>query len=52
MDTVLVLDIDYEVLEDRVTGRRVHIESGRTYHVQNNPPVIEGLDDITGEPLA
>ncbi|WP_443092756.1 adenylate kinase [Candidatus Blochmannia sp. SNP] len=36
---------------NRITGRRIHINSGRTYHIQFNPPKICGLDDITGESL-
>ena len=38
-------------LMDRISGRRVHVPSGRTYHTKYNPPKVEGLDDITGEPL-
>ena len=34
-----------------MSGRRVHPASGRTYHVANNPPKVEGQDDVTGEPL-
>ncbi|MBT8145995.1 MAG: nucleoside monophosphate kinase, partial [Gammaproteobacteria bacterium] len=36
---------------DRMAGRRVHLDSGRVYHVVNNPPESEGIDDVTGEPL-
>ena len=34
-----------------MSGRRVHLDSGRTYHIEFNPPQIEGKDDVTGEPL-
>ena len=43
--------MDEDDLLDRVTGRRVHPESGRVYHIDTNPPLVEGIDDITGEPL-
>ena len=36
---------------DRMSGRRVHAASGRTYHVHNHPPKVDGKDDVTGEPL-
>jgi adenylate kinase len=48
-----VLDIrvsDAEIIA-RMGGRRVHLASGRTYHVEFNPPKVEGRDDLTGEPL-
>lgn len=51
LDKVIELKIDTEELFERVEGRRVHVASGRTYHVKFNPPKREGLDDITGEPL-
>lgn len=41
---------DHEIVE-RLTGRRIHAASGRTYHIKYNPPKIAGLDDITNEPL-
>ena len=51
LDHVLEIDVpDSEVLL-RMTGRRVHAASGRTYHVKFNPPKVEGKDDVTGEPL-
>ena len=43
--------VNEDILVERVEGRRVHIASGRTYHVKFNPPKAEGLDDVTGEPL-
>lgn len=48
---VLVLDVDDDVIVERLAGRRVHLPSGRAYHVTNNPPATEGKDDITGEAL-
>lgn len=51
LDNVIDLKIDPEELFERVEGRRVHLSSGRTYHVKFNPPKREGLDDVTGEPL-
>jgi adenylate kinase len=51
IDYVLEIDVpDSEIIE-RMSGRRVHPASGRTYHVRFNPPKNEGVDDITGEPL-
>lgn len=40
-----------EILIERIEGRRIHPQSGRSYHVKFNPPKKEGVDDITGEPL-
>lgn len=51
LDRVIVLDVRDEVVVNRLTGRRVHLASGRVYHVTNHPPKHEGLDDETGEPL-
>jgi len=48
---VILLDMPDSVLEARVTGRRVHPASGRTYHVKYNPPLRPGVDDETGESL-
>jgi len=51
LDYVLEIDVpDAEIIE-RMSGRRVHTASGRTYHVKFNPPKVEGKDDATGEPL-
>jgi adenylate kinase len=41
---------DSEIIA-RMSGRRVHLSSGRTYHIKFNPPKVEGTDDVTGEPL-
>ena len=51
LDLVLEIDVPDEAIIDRMSGRRVHAASGRTYHVHNNPPKVEGRDDVTGEPL-
>ena len=51
IDFVLEIDVpDSEIIE-RMSGRRVHLSSGRTYHVKYNPPKVEGKDDVTGEDL-
>ena len=51
IDYVLEIDVPFEAIIERMSGRRSHSASGRTYHVKYNPPKIEGLDDVTGEPL-
>mmetsp|Transcript_9790 Transcript_9790/g.17240 ORF Transcript_9790/g.17240 Transcript_9790/m.17240 type:complete len:246 (-) Transcript_9790:45-782(-) len=51
IDSVINFKVDDEVLVERVVGRRVHAASGRSYHVKFNPPKVEGVDDVTGEPL-
>ncbi len=51
IDYVVEVDVPEEEIIDRMSGRRVHPASGRTYHVRHNPPKVEGIDDITGEPL-
>ncbi|MCA1804666.1 MAG: adenylate kinase [Xanthomonadaceae bacterium] len=51
IDCVVEIDVDDEEIVGRMGGRRVHLPSGRTYHVQFNPPKEEGRDDVTGEPL-
>ncbi len=51
IDFVLEFDVADEVIVERMSGRRVHQPSGRTYHVVYNPPKVEGKDDITGEDL-
>ncbi|WP_294615848.1 adenylate kinase [uncultured Gilliamella sp.] len=50
-DYVLEFDVPDSVIIDRISGRRVHPDSGRVYHVRYNPPKVDGVDDITGEPL-
>jgi adenylate kinase len=51
IDVVLEIDVPDEDIIERMSGRRVHPASGRTYHVRFNPPRAEGRDDVTGEPL-
>jgi adenylate kinase len=51
IDVVLEIDVPDNEIVQRLSGRRVHLDSGRVYHVDFNPPVQEGLDDVTGEPL-
>ena len=51
LDCVLEIDVPFDAIIERMSGRRVHVASGRTYHVRFNPPQKEGLDDQTGEPL-
>lgn len=51
IDVVLEIDVPDEAIVERMGGRRVHLASGRTYHVRYNPPRLEGRDDATGEPL-
>ena len=51
IDYVLEIDVPEAEIILRMSGRRVHLGSGRSYHVQFNPPKVEGCDDISGEPL-
>jgi len=51
IDYVLEIDVPDEVIIDRMSGRRVHAASGRTYHVKYNPPKVAGQDDETGDAL-
>ena len=51
IDRVLDFKVDEDVLIERIEGRRIHQASGRSYHVTFNPPKVEGIDDVTGEPL-
>jgi adenylate kinase len=51
VDAVVEIDVPDEEIIKRMSGRRVHLASGRTYHVVFNPPKAEGRDDATGEPL-
>ncbi|KAF9588254.1 hypothetical protein IFM89_008666 [Coptis chinensis] len=50
IDKVLNFAIDDAILEERITGRRVHPFSGRSYHTKFAPPKVLGVDDVTGEP--
>ena len=51
VDVVLEIAVPDADIIERMSGRRVHVASGRTYHVRYNPPKAEGRDDATGEPL-
>ena len=51
LDYVLEIDVPFDAIIERMSGRRSHPGSGRTYHVKYNPPKAAGLDDVTGEPL-
>ena len=51
IDFVLEIDVPFDEIITRMSGRRTHPASGRTYHVTFNPPKVEGKDDVTGEPL-
>ena len=51
IDAVVEIAVPDEKIVERMSGRRVHPGSGRTYHVRFNPPAVEGIDDVTGEPL-
>jgi adenylate kinase len=51
IDYVLEIDVPFDAIIDRMSGRRVHPASGRTYHIKFNPPKATGKDDVTGEDL-
>ena len=51
VDRAINFEIDDSLLVERISGRRVHPASGRSYHTKFNPPKVPGKDDITGEPL-
>ena len=51
LDVVLEIDVPDASIIERMSGRRVHLASGRTYHVTFNPPKVTGKDDVTGEAL-
>ncbi|URI11806.1 adenylate kinase [Aquincola tertiaricarbonis] len=51
IDAVLEIDVPHEAIIERMSGRRTHQPSGRTYHVKYNPPKVAGKDDVTGEDL-
>lgn len=51
MDAVVAIEVPDDEIVRRLSGRRSHPASGRVYHVVNNPPQVEDVDDITGEPL-
>ncbi|RTK94335.1 MAG: adenylate kinase [Neisseriaceae bacterium] len=51
IDYVVEINVPDSTIIDRMSGRRVHLASGRTYHLIYNPPKVEGKDDVTGEDL-
>jgi adenylate kinase len=51
LDYVVEIDVPFEAIIERMSGRRSHPASGRTYHVKFNPPKVTGVDDVSGEPL-
>lgn len=51
IDIVIEIQVPDEVIIKRMSGRRVHLASGRSYHLEFNPPIVAGLDDVTYEPL-
>lgn len=51
IDAVIEIDVPDSEIVNRMSGRRAHLASGRTYHIVYNPPKVEGKDDITGEDL-
>jgi adenylate kinase len=51
IDAVVEIDVPDQEIIKRMSGRRVHLASGRTYHIDFNPPKVKDKDDVTGEPL-
>lgn len=51
LDFVVEIDVPFDAIVERMSGRRSHPASGRTYHVKFNPPKVAGVDDVSGEPL-
>ena len=51
LDAVVEIDVDHNEIIKRMSGRRIHEASGRSYHIEYNPPKVDGKDDVTGEPL-
>jgi adenylate kinase len=51
LDYVLEIDVPFDAIIERMSGRRSHSASGRTYHLKFNPPKVAGIDDVTGEAL-
>jgi adenylate kinase len=51
IDVVLEIDVPDAAIIERMSGRRAHLPSGRTYHIKFNPPKVADRDDVTGEPL-
>ncbi len=51
LDAIVEIVVPDDSIVDRMSGRRIHLASGRTYHIHHNPPKIPGKDDVTGDPL-
>lgn len=51
LDAIVEIQVPDAMIVERLSGRRIHMPSGRSYHIQFKPPQQEGLDDVTGEPL-
>lgn len=51
LDCFIVLEVDYDTIRKRITGRRIHPNSDRVYHITFNPPKVENKDDVTGDDL-
>jgi len=51
LNAVIEISVDDDEIVKRISGRRVHLDSGRTYHIDFNKPEKDGIDDETGEPL-
>lgn len=51
INLVIEINVPDNDVKKRITGRRIHMASGRSYHTEYNPPKVEGKDDVTGEPL-
>lgn len=51
LDAIVEIAVPDEIIVDRMSGRRIHLASGRTYHITHNPPKVESKDDVTGDPL-
>jgi len=51
LDYVIEIDVPDAAIIERMSGRRTHVASGRTYHIKFNPPKVTGRDDVTGDPL-
>ena len=52
LNNVIIIEVNDNTIIDRMSGRRIHKNSGRIYHIKFNPPKNDGLDDITNEPLS
>ena len=52
LDKVIILEVDDDIIIDRMSGRRIHLPSGRIYHIKYNPPINENIDNQTNEKLS